>query len=229
MQPILGETIVVDFITSGATGAAVDADSTPTCEVFEDATDTAIVTPTVTKRTSKTGNYRIPIVCTAGNGFEAGKSYNVNVSATVGGVAAKATVKSFILRANSTDSALTVGTNNDKAGYSIGTGGITSSSFAAGAIDATAIATDAIGSAELATTAVAEIVSAVLTTQMTESYAADGTAPTLAQSLFLIQQHLGDASISSTTKTVKKLDGSTTAATFTLDSATAPTSITRTT
>lgn len=68
-----------------------------------------------------------------------------------------------------------------------------------------------------------------LTTQMTESYATDGTAPTAEQALFLIQQFLTEKSISSTTKTIKKLDGSTTAATFTLNSSTAPTSITRAT
>ena len=67
----------------------------------------------------------------------------------------------------------------------------------------------------------------VLTTQLTESYAADGTAPTLAQAIFLIQQSLHEFAISGTTRTVKKLDGSSTAATFTLDSATAPTSTTR--
>lgn len=72
-------------------------------------------------------------------------------------------------------------------------------------------------------------VSDILTTQMTESYAADGTAPTLAQALFLIQQMLAEKSISSTTLTVKKLDGSTTAATFTLNDDTSPTSITRST
>lgn len=72
-------------------------------------------------------------------------------------------------------------------------------------------------------------VSGVLTTQMTESYAADGTAPTLAQALFLIQQAATEFAISGTTKTIKKLDGATTAATETLDSATEPTSITRTT
>jgi hypothetical protein len=63
---------------------------------------------------------------------------------------------------------------------------------------------------------------------MTEAYAADGTAPTLAQCLFLIQQSLHEFSISGTARTVKKLDGSTTAAVFTLDSATSPTSTTRT-
>jgi hypothetical protein len=100
MNPELAETIYADFITSSpTTGAAVDADATPTCEVFEDATDTAILSPTVTKRTGKTGNYRIPIACTAANGFEAGKSYNVVVSATVGAVAAKAIVQTFQVRA----------------------------------------------------------------------------------------------------------------------------------
>jgi len=69
----------------------------------------------------------------------------------------------------------------------------------------------------------------ILTTQMTESYAADGTAPTLAQALFLIQQVLTDFGIISTTKTARKLDGSTAAATFTLDDDTSPTSITRAT
>lgn len=67
----------------------------------------------------------------------------------------------------------------------------------------------------------------VLTTQMTEAYAADGVAPTLAQSLFLIQQVLTEFGISGTTLTAKKLDGSTSAATFTLDDASTPTSLTR--
>lgn len=70
-------------------------------------------------------------------------------------------------------------------------------------------------------------VSDILTTQMTESYAALGAAPTLAQSLFLIQQHLSDSGIIGTTKTVRKVDGATTAATFTLDDAATPTDITR--
>lgn len=65
------------------------------------------------------------------------------------------------------------------------------------------------------------------TTQLTESYAADGTAPTPEQSLFLIQQALTEFAISGTTITVKKLDGSTTAATYSLDDNTTPTSRTR--
>ncbi|KKK73536.1 hypothetical protein LCGC14_2892830, partial [marine sediment metagenome] len=72
-------------------------------------------------------------------------------------------------------------------------------------------------------------VDVILTTQMAESYAADGAAPTLAQALMMIQQMLGDFAISGTTLTVRKVDGAATAATFTLDSASAPTSLTRAT
>ena len=74
-----------------------------------------------------------------------------------------------------------------------------------------------------------EIADAVLTTAMTESYRATNAAPTLAQSLFELIAHMGEASISSTTKTLRRLDGSTTAKTFTLDSSTTPTSITEAT
>lgn len=69
----------------------------------------------------------------------------------------------------------------------------------------------------------------VMTTQMTESYRADAAAPTIAQALCETLGHLGEASISGTTKTVKKFDGSTSAATYTLNDATTPTAITRAT
>jgi len=67
------------------------------------------------------------------------------------------------------------------------------------------------------------------TDALTESYAADGAAPTPAQALFLIQQALTEFAITSTTISVKKLDGTTEAATFTLDDDTSPTSRTRAT
>jgi lysozyme family protein len=75
---------------------------------------------------------------------------------------------------------------------------------------------------------IGEIADGVLTRQMTEAYRAAGVAPTLAQALFELIAQMGDSSISGTTKTLKKLDG-TTAKTFTLDSSTAPTSITEAT
>ncbi len=133
MNPKLEETIVLDFITSNATGAAADADSLPTAAVYEDANDTPILAPTVVKRTSLTGNYRVSIACTAANGFEAAKSYNVVVSATIGGVASKAVLRSYQMRTRSIDDAstfaggavasvtagVTVTTNSDKTGYAL--------------------------------------------------------------------------------------------------------------
>ena len=60
-----------------------------------------------------------------------------------------------------------------------------------------------------------------------ESYAADGAAPTLSQILYMIWAGIAEVSVSGTTMTVKKLDGSTTAMTFTLDDAVNPASRTR--
>lgn len=93
-----------------------------------------------------------------------------------------------------------------------------------GAADANTITATA-----LATDAVNEIADGVRARQLTESYAADGVAPTLEQALLLIQQMLTEMSISGTTMTIKKLDGTTTAATLTLNDATTPTSVTRAT
>lgn len=67
----------------------------------------------------------------------------------------------------------------------------------------------------------------LLTTALTESYAADGAPATITQILYMILQMLTEKSVSSTTMTVKKLDGSTTAMVFALNSATTPTTITR--
>jgi len=67
------------------------------------------------------------------------------------------------------------------------------------------------------------------TTAMTESYAADGAAATPVQILHQLWALAAEKNISSTTLTAKKLDGSTTAMTFTLNDASTPTSITRTT
>lgn len=106
---------------------------------------------------------------------------------------------------------------------------LAASDLAADTITAAKIAADAIGASELATDAVTEIVNAVLTTAMTEAYAADGAAPTLAQMLFMVWSLLAETSISGVTVTSKKLDGSTTAMTFTISDATNPTSITRAT
>ena len=68
---------------------------------------------------------------------------------------------------------------------------------------------------------------ALLTTAVTESYAADGAAPTVAQALCMILQRLIDFEVGGTTITVRKRDGSTTAFTLTLDDASSPTEVTQ--
>lgn len=69
----------------------------------------------------------------------------------------------------------------------------------------------------------------ILTTALTESYNADGSAPTLTQALCVIMQMLTEKTVAGTTTTIKQLDGSTTAFTLTLDDGASPTSITRAT
>ena len=103
----LETSVTFDFITSSfSTGAAADADSTPSFEVFEDATDTALTlsTSSIGKRTGKTGNYRATFTVAAADGFEAGKSYNVVASATVSSVAGKGVIGRFVAQARDIDS-----------------------------------------------------------------------------------------------------------------------------
>ena len=114
---------------------------------------------------------------------------------------------------------------------------ITSDVIALDAIQASAIAANAIGSSELATSAVTEIATAVnaevvdvmFTDVIADTTPADGSRPTIGQAVLMIARFLMEKDVSGTTVTVNKEDGTTTAMTFTLDSGTAPTSITRAT
>lgn len=65
------------------------------------------------------------------------------------------------------------------------------------------------------------------TDTLTEAYASDGAAGTSAQLLYMIWAAVHEFSISGTTITSKKLDGSTTAMTWTIDDSASPTSRTR--
>jgi hypothetical protein len=67
----------------------------------------------------------------------------------------------------------------------------------------------------------------ILTTGLTESYAVLHAAPTLSQAIFEMLSLQKEKAVSGTTLTAKKIDGSTTAATYTLSDAVSPTSITR--
>ena len=86
----LGDLITFDFTTHNpSTGMVQDADSLPTCKVFKDDNDSAILIPTVIKRIGETGDYKVSIEGTVGNGFEVGRTYNVIVSVTVNFISAK--------------------------------------------------------------------------------------------------------------------------------------------
>lgn len=67
------------------------------------------------------------------------------------------------------------------------------------------------------------------TDALTEAYSTDGSAATTAELLYQIWSRISEFSISDTTITSKKLDGTTQAMTFTLDDGTNPTSVTRAT
>ena len=83
-QVALSGTVYLHFGTSSAsTGAAANADSTPTVVVAKDGTDLGYA-PTVTN--VATGLYKVAIACTAGNGFAAGSRFSAYVTATVGGI-----------------------------------------------------------------------------------------------------------------------------------------------
>jgi hypothetical protein len=100
----LDDTIYLHCGTASAsTGAATDADSTPTCTVEEDGVALGYA-PTVTN--VATGLYRITIACTIANGFEAGKRYSAYVVATVGGITGRDSIAEFSVATNDIDSVI---------------------------------------------------------------------------------------------------------------------------
>ena len=69
-------------------GTLTDADAVPAFRVYEDETGTAILTGNMSKLddTNTTGFYSEQLTLSAANGFEAGKSYNIYVSAAVNSI-----------------------------------------------------------------------------------------------------------------------------------------------
>lgn len=81
---VLSGTVYLHFGTSSATtGAATNADSTPTVAIAKDGVAMGYA-PTVTN--VATGLYIVSVVCSAGNGFAAGSRYSAYVTATVGAI-----------------------------------------------------------------------------------------------------------------------------------------------
>jgi len=82
---VLGQDFNGSIVTTAGTGSPVDADALPTYSIYEDGTNTAILTGSYAKLddAGTTGYYQIEIECTAANGFERFKSYHVKSSATI--------------------------------------------------------------------------------------------------------------------------------------------------
>lgn len=91
----LGETRRFLFSTQSATGAAANADSTPTVLVYEQGTLFAAGSPVVTNR--DTGLYEVAFVITTVNGWEVGKEYTAAAVAVVGGVTGRIPIASFVV------------------------------------------------------------------------------------------------------------------------------------
>lgn len=104
----LDQTFTKDFTLRSPTGLLSDADSTPTCNIYEDTSTSALLSPTCIKRGSNTGNYYFQVATTTANGFEIGKSYNIRVVAIVGGVTDAAIIDSFIIDTPARPSGLVV-------------------------------------------------------------------------------------------------------------------------
>lgn len=108
---------VFTFPVHNAAGRLADADALPVASVFEDDGDAAMDNPTVEQIGAITGWYRV-IVDADSALYTVGKTYNVHVDLTVGGIDMGARVTQFYLEANNIDdvaqTALAVQAQTDK-------------------------------------------------------------------------------------------------------------------
>lgn len=170
----------------------------------------------------------------------------VMVGAYVGGTAAAATATALAdvqTHGDSTWATATSVTVSDKTGFKLASDGLDlvtawtvditgTVSVLAGLIGSPSVdlATDIGALNDLSASDVnAQIVDVMSVDQQTESYAAKNAAATIVQLLYAIHQMVSDFTISGTTKTTRKLDSITTAMTHTLNDASSPTAIKRTT
>ena len=161
----LDDTLTFSVITTRFdTGALTDADAVPAFRVYEDETGTAILTGDMAKLddAGTTGFYSEQLTLSAANGFEAGKSYQIYVTAAVnsvtGGVSGGFRV-SGVHPANVTQFGGSNGTfsggrpevnTSHAAGTAWNSGAIGASTLASDTITAAKIAADAITAAKIA-------------------------------------------------------------------------------
>jgi hypothetical protein len=160
--------------------------------------------------------------------FASATGLEVANSSIIARLVSKSATPAFTDYDNQTDSLQAIRDRGDSAwitATSVTVSDKTGFSLASDGMDAVTLPADIITASSLAADAVQEI----WTTTLTEAYAADGATFTGAQGMYMLWSALSEFAIDGTTITAKKLDGSTTSMTFTLDSSTAPTSRTRAT
>lgn len=229
------DTVYLTFTTVTTTGAPTTLAGTPKVRCYKSGslTESSDITPTV-DLDSRTGLNLVTIDLTGDSGFyAAAKDYSVIITAgTVGGTSVVGyNVGDFSVENRSAVMPTTAARKLDvsaggEAGVdwaNVGTPGSTVS-LSATTVSALTTNNDKTGY-RLSATGVDD----VLDDPLSDSVPADGALPTLRQAVYMITQFLTERSVSSTTLTVKKVDGSTALMTFTLNDATTPTSITRTT
>jgi|15BtaG_2_1085339.scaffolds.fasta_scaffold01961_2 hypothetical protein len=102
-----------------AGGSIVAADSAPDWGIYEDDTDTAILTGSFTARASTTGKYRMTASLTKANGFEMLKYYEVWAETTVNTIDDHAIIDRFFLLPPRLSLYATVATVTDNGDFTI--------------------------------------------------------------------------------------------------------------
>ena len=85
-EVVVGDNLVFSVVSHDPdTGVLTDATGVPAYRVYEDETETPILTGNMAKLDddNTTGFYTELIGCTAANGFESGKTYTIFIKATV--------------------------------------------------------------------------------------------------------------------------------------------------
>lgn len=102
-------TVTAQF-TQASTGAALDPTGTPNYRVYEDNSDTPVLTGDLARMddANTVGWYTAQFTASAANGFEVGKTYFVRTTATVDSIAQAGITNGgvFVIRENTTASAV---------------------------------------------------------------------------------------------------------------------------
>lgn len=135
----LGTTVQTEdlFTFHPTTNVLTNADSIPTCSIYEDNNDTPMSTANMTLRTGQTGHYRFSFQATAANGYELGKWYNVVCQAQVAGLVNKYDLAHFMILATPDTVGYLVSTL--KPGTAAGEVSLTSGAVAVNSIVAAAV------------------------------------------------------------------------------------------